>query len=430
MTIIVLSATILILLQPKKIDDVYLDPEDVEYNISLQKKFKNLDKKTEYFIIKSCLFNYYDSISNLYMDYNMIYDTQEEIEETKKYNINVLYNMLFTDYIKEFAITEDTLKNKYSEIEEKFSIILNNVIYYDINENISLYIVNGNVISNKNKMEINIGLVLDFMNNTYAVLPYEYLSKHKIDTLKLEDELELNISEIKNNVYNVFEYKNKTNEDMVQEYFDISKINLLYDIEQSYSNLDEEYKKAKFESLEEYKKYIKKNYIEINISRAKNYVVNNYDDYIQYIVYDQYDNCYIFNATSILDYKIMLDSYTIDIPKFIEQYNEANAQEKCILDIQKVEKALNKQDYKFVYNKLADSFKTNYFPTQASFEQYMKNNFFAKNKITYSDVEIQNNNYIFKIQIADENNLQSTQIEKTVVIQLKEGTDFVFSFSV
>ena len=62
-------------------------------------------------------------------------------------------------------------------------------------------------------------------------------------------------------------------------------------------------------------------------------------------------------------YSVVLDTYTIDLPEFIEKYNSANEKTKVGLNIQKVFDAINNEDYEYVYNKLDNTFKQTNFKT-------------------------------------------------------------------
>ena len=96
------------------------------------------------------------------------------------------------------------------------------------------------------------------------------------------------------------------------------------------------------------------------------------------------------------------------------------------MNIQKVFDALNDKDYKYAYSKLADSFKSNYFPTLESFETYAKKTFGTGNSVKYNRF-IETANYCtFEISIGKNKNA----ITKTIIMKLEEGTDFVMSFNV
>ena len=62
-------------------------------------------------------------------------------------------------------------------------------------------------------------------------------------------------------------------------------------------------------------------------------------------------------------------------------------------------------------------------------EQYVKNTFFASNKLAAGTAEKQNDIYLYKITITDKSGEKAESVNKTFVMQLKEGTDFVMSFN-
>ena len=146
---------------------------------------------------------------------------------------------------------------------------------------------------------------------------------------------------------------------------------------------------------------------------------------------DDYGNYYIFNATSIMQYTLALDTYTIDIPKFTKKYNTANEQEKVALNINKIMTAISAKDYKYVYNKLADSFKNNYFENEEKLKEYLENNILGKNIVSYEEFSrVSNNIYTYEIKIADETESNYNEKSMNIVMELRQGTDFVMSFSI
>ena len=129
-----------------------------------------------------------------------------------------------------------------------------------------------------------------------------------------------------------------------------------------------------------------------------------------------------------MNFAVILDTYTIDLPEFTEKYTKASDEEKVLLNIQKCFTAINDKDYRYVYNKLDNTFKANNFKTLADFEKYINANFFEKNKISASNARKQSEVYLYDIKISNIDGTSS--ITKTFVMQLKENTDFVMSFGV
>lgn len=128
-----------------------------------------------------------------------------------------------------------------------------------------------------------------------------------------------------------------------------------------------------------------------------------------------------------MDYTVILDTYTIDLPEFLEKYENAKEEDKVILNLQKCFEALNNNDYKYVYNKLDATFKSNNFKTEADFEKYVKTNFFESNNAKSSNGKKQGDLYTYEVTITDKTEKNTKTVKKTFVMRLNEGTDFVMS---
>lgn len=216
-------------------------------------------------------------------------------------------------------------------------------------------------------------------------------------------------------------------------YLEDIKTDLLYNIEDAYEKLNIEYKQAKFPTLESFQEYVEENRDRINsitISSYQRFAREDGKEGYQLVVIDTNNNYYIFNVTAVMQYDVLLDVYTVDIPMFIEQYNSATDAEKAALNLQKVFSAINNKDYQYVYNKLDSTFKQNNFPTLADFETYAENTFYDNNSVGYTNYQTSGNLHIFELNIKDRSNATSPAITKNFIMQLLDGTDFVMSFSV
>ena len=194
--------------------------------------------------------------------------------------------------------------------------------------------------------------------------------------------------------------------------------------------LDEEYRNKKFGSLENFQTYVDSNKQSIQQINLQQYQVNNYDDYLQYVMIDKNGRYYIFNEIAIMDFKLYLDTYTVDLPEFIEKYNKSTDQVKAGMNLEKIFSALNDGDYNYVYNKLDSTFKQNNFPNLNDFENYVKENFYAPMQVEYSNYKYSGNLHIYDVNIKDRNNSNSSSITKNFIMQLLDGTNFVMSFNV
>ena len=223
--------------------------------------------------------------------------------------------------------------------------------------------------------------------------------------------------------------------------------------EEAYELLDEQYRNAKFETLDDFKSYVQNNPALQKFYKKTHYSIEDYDNpyeyveaqssitvpkydldkedgYTQYVCIDSFENNYIFKATSAMKYTVILDTYTIDIPEFTEKYAKANTQEKVILNLNKFMLSLNNKDYKYAYSILANSFKQANFPSLEEFENYAKETFFDHNAFEYVSYDSNGDTYYtYTVTISDSTGQEVDTVTKTFIIQLNEGTDFVLSFN-
>lgn len=303
-------------------------------------------------------------------------------------------NMLPGDYISSFGV--------YGEITESVSNTTNDVYYI---------------------------FRIDYENETYSI---EKLEKDKYSSLE-QINLETNIEQIENKGNNIIEFYDVDDEDMCRYYYkQYSKLEL-EDPEKAYQMLDEDYKKERFSTFEEFQQYINsyKNVIEMGI--ISKYSVDIQDDYTEYVIKDDFNNIYKIKEESIMNYKIMLDDYTIKSDEYVEKYNELKNEEKVQANAQIFLKMINTKDYKHAYGLLNNEFKQNKFETQEKFEKYIKENFFEYNIKNNSgsgvDISQEGGYYIYNMTVSNNSSSVAENKKITFIIKLKEGTDFEMSFS-
>lgn len=294
---------------------------------------------------------------------------------------------------------------------------------------------------------------LDISTNSFSIIPItESLYQEKISQpAKAFGTKEDNVQK---NEYNNISFKYYEEEDVIELYFQNYLETALIDVERAYKLLDEKYKESKFENISEYKKFIERNkekyermckssrktyedfdtyqeyeeyYREISKSGLSMYNIIESEDNDIYICIDNEGYYYIFTIKSIMNYTLMLDTYTIDIPSFIEKYDQATNQNKAGMNIEKFMTAINEQDYRYAYNCLATSFKQNNFPTLESFKEYASNTFFKNNTTEYKNVSEEGKYYVYELNITDSND-STNYIEKQFIVNLKDNREFELSF--
>lgn len=258
------------------------------------------------------------------------------------------------------------------------------------------------------------------------VIPYDESYNIKREENKPE-EIESSINE--KNDYNSFTIKGVTKQELLEEFLQEYIQEALNFPQDAYESLEEEYRNKKFGSLEKYTEYIDNRRTELEEAKLSKYTTSEREGYEESVCIDQNNNYYIFYKKDNMDYQVILDTYTVDIPEFLEKYESANEQKKVGYNIEKFISSINDGDYKFAYNLLDEVFKRNNYQKQEDFESFIKNNFYEKNKVAYNVIEKQGNQFICDLTLINSNN-DTEQKDITVIMQLKQKTDFVMSFSI
>ena len=385
-------------------------------------------EKQTYFDVMSCVRQYLSAI-NIKNDAYYTYDengdyvlaVDEEIIKEK------IYNLLSQKYINQNDIT---LQNLYDKIEttETSGLFVPIEISMIQNSDIKSFLVHGLLESSSDYSVIDqvfIIVNIDIVNTIYSIEPIdgEYNSIQEIEVNQLEDKIEANEN-------NKFSTSYATDEESVKDYINLYKRLALGYPERMYQLLDEEYKTAKFGNLENFIEYVETNKNSIIGINPQSYQVERDGDYTQYVCIDQNGKYYIFREESVMDYTVILDTYTIDLPEFVEEYERASDEDKVLMNIQRFFDAIEDGDYRYAYNKLDETFKTNNFATLEEFENYAKTNFFKQNTLSAGKAEKQGNVYLYNVTISDTSGESNQAKTTSFVMQLKEGTDFVMSFGI
>lgn len=405
--ILIIAIILVVLLKSIKdendLDNTYTEIEEIE-----EKKGINIvEDYNEYYSVLNSITGYYMGIGQK--------DNQK------------VYDRLDKDYITENGISIENVLEKVQKVTTENPYYSINKMYKESSKSVGTYYIWGQFkqdMFEKGYTDTYFIVYVDNYNATYAVEPIEKQTYEKVvkEGKNIENkEIEKN----NNNAYNSIVVNEQTiTTQLLYNYKSLTQD----DVEMAFEKLDKEYRRIKFnDNINEYKQYINSSNIKyIMLSKYQKQVV---DDYTQYTCIDQKGNYYIFREISPMQYTVILDTYTIDLPEFTSEYAKASDNEKVLMNVQRVFDAINDGDYKYAYSKLDTTFKNNNFKTLESFTTYMQQNFFNKNKVTSGKTEKQNDIYISTITINNENDA-TKKVDKSFVMQLKEGTDFVMSFNV
>ena len=359
-------------------------------------------------------------IALLYMLKQQENNTDMQVTEGDTLNVEYVTEKL-RDPTTFFAI-EDYIQKDF---EEKFVAKDMNVLS---GERIDSYAIYGEKIDEtlNEVQKMYFIFRIDIENMTYDIeeLNESYNNINEIN-------LETNIQEIQKDGANSFEAETVTSEQMCRIYLEDFTQLELNNPEEAYNLIDEEYKKERFPTFEDYQKYIEGYKDVIQTGALYQYATDYKDDYTEYILVDNYGTSYTVKETSVMNYTIKLDNYTIKVDNYNEDYIKLSDENKVQSNVYIFLQMINTKDYLHAYELLDDTFKNNNFDTLDKFEEYIKQNFFSFNyNSTEVDVTQEGEYYIYESTIR--NNAGNTAESKrlTVIMKLLEGTDFVMSFSI
>lgn len=424
--IIIITCIITILSKNNRIHENRYSYDNESDTVAINTNVKQVDNASLYFTVYNCLEKFVKTL-NIDIQHNQNYDNYiegGEISDSSMLNVYdeedknlAILNMLDKNYVDQNSIT-------ISNISDNFEV--KNINNTDIKY---MYIKDGEIIKSfyiyLDNNKVLIELYLDVENKTFCLKPVKYISQEDLLKQKFNDDIE----KIEKNSNNSFTYEKVTDEDMAKKYFNYFKLNLYNNVEKYYYILDEEYRNVRYGSFENFKNYIEENKNEFEQIKISKFLINNYDNYKEYVCKDQYDNIYIFDEKYIMDYTIKLDTYTISSDKFNTEYNEANDEKKVQMNVDKFVQMINRQDYKTSYSYLDENFKNNYFTTENKFKEYTKDKFFLYNSIEFKNIQKKGNNlYVCNLQLTDITN-ENNKKEIIIIMKLNEGTDFKMSLN-
>lgn len=350
---------------------------------------------------------------------------QNVIDYAKESNKQALYNITETNYIKRNNISTDNVITIYENIEKYY---IQEMCAFETST-MSEYYTYGFILKENNDKPENyyFKVCKDSSNSTFSVSPL------KIDEYNKAKEGKINKTEnesIKSNLYNKYNYNLYSGKDVAEKYINDFIFKMKYIPDVAFGTLDEEYRNKKFSNIDEFKSYIKN-----NSERFDDFIIRSYgreatENITNYEVEDINNYYYKIKASGGMDYTIILDDYTVESNEYVQKYNSSSDSTKIATCINKFFKLIDSKEYKSAYAYLDDTFKQKNFDTVGKFETYAKQNFFNNNTVTISSAEKVGDIYSCKVQIKSGVSVAAMSKDITVIIKLKENTDFVMSFSI
>ena len=388
--------------------------------------FEKVNDYKTYFTVKEIVENYITYMKQIngdeYVDASSLQTTTTQIATVMQEDgIEALKGILDEGYLKDetdnslIKMQDDYKQDGTYTKQVNYNLNIDNMYQCGLASNISIVLVEAKL----NNAELNLLVKLDSTNNTYSLFLNDYITKNNYTKHMSIKSINISKNKIQKNNYNNDVKVEGTEKDVVIQYFSDYRMKMLNDTKIAYQKLDSEYAEKKFGQYSNFESYVNNNKNNIIVASIDKYQVVENKNGKEYVCVDENGKYYIFMEEEVGKYSVVLDTYTIDLPEFIEKYNSANEKTKVGLNIQKVFDAINNEDYEYVYNKLDNTFKQTNFKTVQEFKNYVIQNFSGK-------CQQQGSLYIFDITITE----GTKQTNKRVIMQLKDGTDFVMSFNV
>lgn len=381
-----------------------------------------------YYVVKDIVEKYLESIyrCNNYdgRDLNFMAmtekDLQDAIQDQKNIDLRLLQNIVAEECVDAFNPSDYNYYGGYN-------LNIDNIYVAEAKSSIGIYVIYGTIVNTGETVKLMV--VLDNNNLAYNIYPENYLEENNMLELKEGDNINLDIESVEKNNLNGFKYKNVDLQTIALDYFNNYK-NKLNNVEELYNSLDEEYRNKRFQNIDNFKEYIEKNREELESAVFSEYTLNNLTDYNEYVCKDQYGNYYIFKATAVMKYTMLLDTYTIITDEFTEQYNSGTDDVKVKLNIDRWIKMLNNRDYKTAYNYLDETFRANNFNNdQTVFESYMRDKYPGHYEVLYGDIIERNGIYSQSIILKDITGEDETEYPLDMIMKLGDDMNFVMSFT-
>lgn len=413
--------------QYKAYEKYGIDEQPMESTYVYDSTIKNVSVRNEYYSVKSCINKFYTYYKAIYTNINESSITDAEILESlqkqKVKYVQAVYNMLDEEYIKYYNLTEDNLKEHLNELG-KMSMNITEMYISEHDRNINVYFANGYFINTATSQTYDFSIMVkqDAHNETFTVLLEDYI-KEKYGEIETGKNIEIYYPEsIEDNGYNTYDYEIVDNETYITDVFKSLKNNLIYNRQIAYENLDEDYKEKRFSTFEEFEEYIKNNIRKISVMSLDKYERNNNNGDITYTCIDTNGNYYIFEEVTTMNCKVILDTYTMDLPDFAEKYEQSDNATKVALNIEKVKEAINSNDFKYVYDKTNYTFKNNNFKDLTEFENYIKSNLFEENEFEYKNIEQQADVYVANVIVSNKKDSTASTKQMQVIMKITNNT--------
>ncbi len=401
---------------------------NIEVNDTLERN--KLVKQTEsntYCLIKTCLYNYY-SLRNR--------DIPEESEEQAinyKNQVNPIWNYIDDEAKQKLKLDMNNIS--LMDVNLEYSMFaIDEILGQAMGQNKELYVVYYRINTEEKQVNSRVLFIkIDRKNKTFSIYPYEYLQMNNYINLKENDRVQIdNLNDIEKNEQNLYNTDNYEQKDLTNliELYEKYKFDLYYDVEHLYNSLNEEYKNQNYGNYDEFNNFIETHRQELESDEMQKYRTADTNNGTELIGIGTSGRNYIFDMTNLTEYDVRLDGYSSVTEEYMKNYNMVLPEGKGRYSINRIFNAINEKNYKFLYDKLNDVQKQNYYPTYEEFVKFIQNNLFEENnaEILESGQNTATDVYQYLVEVKDLAGGNNHKIF-TIVIFLGQNGDFKFGIT-
>ncbi len=396
--------------------------------LNMSNKLQKEENKAIYFLLKQCMAKYYDNSTSLAGEETLGENTTEELEPLE----DELWYLIDDEAKKLLGLNKENLAEIHEEVElPKF--VIDMIYSQKLSETQNIYIIYNRIEGIEEKQDKILLIRLDTKNNTFSAYPQKYLQERGLDKLKEGDSIKIdNLQEIPSNGYNLYNTDEIEENDLVylKELYEKYKFDLYYDVEHLYNSLNEEYKNQNYGNYDEFNNFIETHRQELESDEMQKYRTADTNNGTELIGIGTSGRNYIFDMTNLTEYDVRLDGYSSVTEEYMKNYNMVLPEGKGRYSINRIFNAINEKNYKFLYDKLNDVQKQNYYPTYEEFVKFIQNNLFEENnaEILESGQNTATDVYQYLVEVKDLAGGNNHKIF-TIVIFLGQNGDFKFGIT-
>lgn len=244
---------------------------------------------------------------NVKVCFNKFYLYYKENKKNDNAYMDMLYELIDSDYLKYYNISKEELKDNLKEITSD-EVQIDKIYKIQQKNNLSLYMVEATELYKNSEVsnKFNALIKLDNKNNKFSVFLENYIIDNSYNELKIGDKLKIKLNDIELNDNNSFN-SNYDTDNNINNIFDEYIRNCTFYERRAYDLLSDECKEIKYTDYETFDSYITSNFKDIVTMKLIAYECIPKDGYIEYRCTSNKGKSFVFKVTSYITYTVTIE---------------------------------------------------------------------------------------------------------------------------